>query len=218
VSGVRRAFLLGAALAMAAPAHAGERDCAGLAFDDMRLIRFGKVAAPVNFVANGAKDPACPSAEARCRDKAQVARGDLLALGVTLGEHVCAEKVKGVAHAGWLPAQNLDKSPRVNDAGAFVGAWRRGAAEIRIAWLEDGRLTVEGRAGNGAFSGDMDLRDGVAIFDGEGVDSENRASPGCRVRMARGGDVLVARDNGQCGGGFGGTFIRTNAPPSAKKD
>ena len=89
----------------------------------------------------------------------------------------------------------------------FVGSWRRGAAAIRISWLEDGRLTIQG-SGAGAFSGDMDMRDGIGLYFAEGVDPDMPEAPGCRLRMARGGETLMVRDNGQCGGGFGGIYAR----------
>ena len=189
----RLLLLLGAALFLTSPACAA--DCAGVTFDDMLFVRFGKTsgAAPVAFAGG--------------KSRASVGRGELVALGASSGAQVCGEKLKGQG-AGWLPADALEKIARINDTGAFVGAWRRGAAEIRVNWLDDGRLTVEGR-GAGAFSGEMDMRDGIGLFFGEGADPENPETPGCRVRMARGGEALLVRDNGQCGGAFGGIYART---------
>jgi hypothetical protein len=159
--------------------------CRGVAFADMLWVRFGKPSAPVAFVGS----------------RAALGRADLVALGAHSGAQVCAEKLKG-SGVGWLPSDALEKIARINDLGSFVGTWRRGAAEIRITWLDDGRLTVDGR-GAGAFSGEMDMRDGIGLYDGEGAETR-----GCRVRMARGGDILLVRDNGQCGGGFGGIYAR----------
>ena len=208
---LRKAGVFLALAVCSAPAHATERDCAGPDFDSVLTQRFGKIAgaAPVGFIANGAKNPACPGAEPVCRDKARAARGDLLALGPTFGVYVCAEKVKGQgAGVGWLPAASIDNVQRINDTGSFVGAWRRDTVEIRIVWQPDGHLTGEGLANPGAFAGDMDMRDGIAQFYGEGADPENPEALGCRIRMARAAEVMVVRDNGQCSGDFGGTYTR----------
>jgi hypothetical protein len=185
----RLVHLLGAALLLSAPARAA--DCTGVTFADMPWLRFGKPTGASLAFSGG---------------KQQVPRGEFLALGPSSGAQVCAERVKGQG-AGWLPADALDIVARVNDTGSFVGAWRRGAAQIRIHWLDDGRLSVEA-SGAGSFAGDMDMRDGIGLFFGEGVDPDAPDAQGCRVRMARGGEVLVVRDNGQCGGGFGGTYAR----------
>jgi hypothetical protein len=176
-----------AALFLTAPALAA--DCTGVTFADMPWLRFGK---PTGASVSGGKLTA--------------ARGELLALGASSGAQVCAEKVKG-SGAGWLAADTLEIVPRINDTGSFVGSWRHGATVIRITWQDDGRLTVQG-AGAGAFSGDMDMRDGVGLYFGDGVDPDTPDAPGCRLRMARGGETLVVRGNGQCGGALNGTYAR----------
>ncbi|MBB4198372.1 hypothetical protein CCR94_22540 [Rhodoblastus sphagnicola] len=188
----RLLFPLGVALSLATPARAA--GCAGVTFADMAFVRFGKAASAVAFVGG--------------KSRSTVARGELLALGALADAQVCAETLKG-GRAGWLPNDSLDKIARVNDTGSFVGGWRRGAASLGINWRDDGRLTIEAR-GAGSFSGDMDMRDGIGLFFGEGVDPEDPATPGCRVRMARGGDVLLVRDNGQCGGDFNGIYAKAS--------
>ena len=45
----------------------------------------------------------------------------------------------------------------------------------------------------------MDMRDGLGLYFASGVDPEKLDTPGCRVRMARLGEDLLVRDNGQCG-------------------
>jgi len=187
----RLIFSFGAAMSLTAPALAA--DCAGVTFADIPWLRFGKPSSSLHF-ANG---------------KHAVARGEFVALGASSGAQVCAEKVRGQG-AGWLPAASVEIVARINDTGSFVGAWRHGATSIRIAWQDDGRLTVAG-----AFSGDMDMRDGVGLFYGEGVDPEIPDAPGCRVRMARGGDVLLVRDNGQCNGAFNGAYARDKSKDKA---
>jgi len=195
---MRRLFIsLGAALLFSAPVQAA--DCAGVTFADMAWLRFGKPSgASLSFGAG----------------KVSVAHGEILALGASADSKVCAEKIKG-SGAGWLPADKIEVVQRINDTGSFVGAWRRGAAHIRIKWQEDGQLVVEG-SGAGSFSGDMDMRDGLGLFFAEGVDPEAPDTPGCRLRMARGGEVLVVRDNGQCGGSFGGTYAREKERAAAR--
>lgn len=185
----------GAAFISMAPALAA--DCAGVPFADMPWLRFGK---PTGASASGGK--------------LSVGRGELVALGASSGAQVCAEKVRGQG-AGWLPANALDIVPRINDTGSFVGSWRRGGAVIRITWQEDGRLTVQG-SGAGTFSGDMDMRDGIGLYFGDGVDPDTPEAPGCRLRMARGGEILLVRDNGQCGGAFNGAYAREKDKAAAR--
>jgi hypothetical protein len=194
--GMRRLTLLtGAALLLASPVFAA--DCAGVGFADMPYVRFAKPsgAAPVAFAGG--------------KHGATLGRQDVVALGAVSGAQVCAEKLKGHG-SGWLPADALEIVPRINDTGAFAGEWRRGAATIRIDWHEDGRLTVEGR-GAQAFSGDMDMRDGIGLYAAQGADPEKPEAPGCQLRMARGGEDMLVRDNGQCGGGFSGVYTRVKA-------
>ena len=190
---MRRLFLLtGAALLAASPAFAA--DCAGVGFADMPDVRFGKPStAQVAFIGG----------------KGSLGRHDLVALGAVAGTQVCAEKLKGHG-AGWVEASALEIVPRINDTGAFAGDWRRGATTIRVNWLEDGRLTVEAHGG-GTLAGDMDMRDGLGLYFASGVDPEKLDTPGCRVRMARLGEDLLVRDNGQCGAAFGGTYAREKA-------
>ncbi|PPQ37379.1 hypothetical protein SAMN06265338_10787 [Rhodoblastus acidophilus] len=194
----RLLFLLGAAFFLSPPARAA--DCAGVGFADMLWVRFAKAPGAVAFTGG--------------KSRIAVARGELLALGVISDAQVCAEALKS-GRSGWLPNDSLEKIVRINDTGSFVGDWRRGAAALRIDWRDDGRLIVEA-TGAGSVAGDMDMRDGVGLFYGEGVDPENMEAPGCRVRMARGGELLLVRDNGQCGGGLAGTYASVRSAARAK--
>jgi hypothetical protein len=226
----RRAVLaFGAILAVAAPLHAEDRSCVGVFFADAPILRIARVkagAARVNFVRGGRPNDPCPGDDASCRETAFLVPGDLFILGARLGGFACADYARGkAARAGWLPFESIETVAPLSDPSAFAGVWKRPVAEIAIAW-KDGKLTADAlatfgandpdRRGHGAvntgeFEGVLSLNGGQAEFNDETVDPKDPHSFGCRVRLARAGDLLFVRDNQQCGGfnvSFDGTYSR----------
>jgi hypothetical protein len=220
-----------AALALfGANAHAENRFCAGAGFSDTPVLMIGKVKSTetrVKFARNGdEKNPSCPSAAAECQDRAFLVPGDLVVMGGKLGEFICADynSAKG-DRGGWLPAAALEPANVSTNPADWSGDWTRVEAEIKIK-NSGGSLRAEGNATFGAldpsrvkrgavnlgdFSGPLVLQGGQATFSDKDIDPKKPDDFGCRLRMARAGDLLFVQDNMQCGGmnvSFSGLYRR----------
>ena len=216
-----RPLLIAALALVAAQAHAEDRFCDGVGFaDGLAIGRIKADAGSVHFRKNGDKKNACPSAAPACQDKAYLVPGDLVALGAKKGEFVCVDYDIGKGdRAGWLPSSAIEPAPLAAEPKQWLGAWKRIEADITIEEGKDG-LKAQGDATFGAldpdrvkrgavnlgnFAGPLTLKDGQAtVVDGDAVS-------GCNLRMARAGDFLFVRDNGNCGGfnvSFSGLYRR----------
>lgn len=204
-----------------------ERLCAGVGLDIAPAPRLGRVKADagrVYFLTNGSAQNSCPSSAPECREKVYVVPGDLLVLGPTHGEFVCADYDGGKGdRGGWLPSAAIEPAPMQSDAAAWLGKWKRIEAEIRIQ-KNGGGLKAEGDATFGTLDPARLHRGGVnvgdfsgalAVTDGQAVIADESADPkdnfGCKVWLARSGEFLYVRDNGQCGGfnvSFSGLYRR----------
>jgi hypothetical protein len=202
-------------------AQAQDRFCAGTSFaDGLTIGRIKPDAAKVFFRKNGDKKNACPSMDAACQDTASLASGDLVALGAKRGPFVCADFDKGEGdRAGWLPAETIEPAPLATDPAQWLGDWKRAKADISIAKARDGFVAQgeatfgaldpekikRGAVHTGAFAGPLIFRDSQATL----VDAS--AVSACALRLARAGDFLFVRDNGDCGGlnvSFSGVYRR----------
>ncbi len=219
--------LLGALLAPCA-AQAEDRFCAGVGFaDGLTIGRIKADAGKVFFRKNGDRKNNCPSPEAACQDKAYLVAGDLVALGAKRGAFVCVDFDQGQGdrgqgdRAGWLPSQAIDPAPLATDPAQWLGDWKRVEADISIAQARDGLFArgeatfgardpekiKRGAVHTGAFVGPLTLKDGKATL----LDSSDVSA--CALRLARAGDFLFVRDNGNCGGlnvSFSGVFLRAD--------
>jgi hypothetical protein len=225
----RTALLLaGLALSGATAARADQRLCAGVGLDEAPVPRLGRIkadAGKVFFLTNGSAQNSCPSAAPECLEKAYVVAGDLVVLGLSHGDYVCADYDGGKGdRGGWLPSAAIEPAPMQSDPAAWLGKWKRIEAEIRIEKKSDG-LKAEGDATFGAldparvhrggvnvgdFSGALVVKDGLATIADQ--DADPKDSFGCKVWLARSGIFLYVRDNGQCGGfnvSFSGLYRRT---------
>jgi len=218
--------LSGGAAAAQTQDSADKRFCAGVGLESgaPRLGRVKAEAGKVFFLTNGSAKNACPSAAPDCREKAYVVAGDLLVLGAAHGDYVCADYDGGKGdRGGWLPAAAIQPAPMKSDAAAWRGKWKRVEAEITIQKKGDG-LHAEGDATFGAldparvhrgavnvgeFSGSLVIKDGAAVI--ADPDADPKDSFACKLWLARSGEFLFVRDNGQCGGfnvSFSGLYRR----------
>lgn len=181
----------------------------GLFPAQLKDVRAARVVAPskarVHFRDDG---QGCPQADS-CIDKAYLVDGDRLLVSTRADGWTCGWYFgKRREFVGWLPTGQIavDPAPKVPRLGDWTGRWVDNAGI--------GSITIE-RSGNALeVSGSTTWRGGP---DGENVhlgDFEGRAQPvgdtlaiidgdagnACSVALRRVADVLVATDNGRCGG------------------
>src|SRR5712691_3889169 len=113
--------------------------------DSSSQLRLGAVVTSerrANFVLGGyASTPNCPNDTSSCRDKAYVVPGDLLIVGQSFRDFVCATYIseKGLGYWGWLPKANVSSIPSQShvDLNRWEGRWR--APEMTIEIRRDSR-------------------------------------------------------------------------------
>jgi hypothetical protein len=213
-------------------AYAAQGDCWGVTLSANEELALGRVTTTprVNFLANPAQTPGCPSAESACRLKAFLVPGDDVLIVARDGPSVCAtfKSPRGAETNGWLPRAALSlPTPKPASAQAWVGKWRRdGEAEIDLrshddeveasgqaSWGgSDPQRVREGAVHTGEISGKGEPRDGILTIgyaDGSAPPPPNGSDCAARLRLL--GRYLVVEDNGACGGvnvSFTGVYVR----------
>lgn len=215
--------------------------CGGVG-DPADALVVAKVAAReggrATFVRNGdAAAAACPADTAACRQKAYVVDGDLLIVGKSLRDFVCATYIgsKGFGHSGWLP-KNAVATIAPQDSIArekWIGRWQAPEQTIAIRpGTTAGTLVLSGEATYGARDPDRVQRGAVNVgefevtahipgdafaftpSDGKAVPYDPR-SDDCGMRLRLQGEYLIAMDNQKCGGlnvTFSGVYRRDAKP------
>jgi len=160
-----------------------------------------------------------------CESGASVKPGERLILGSSLGKYRCSYAVdaQGGGRAGWVPSQRLRLLPIVAapPTRAWSGLWSNGADRLRLTANADGTLSGQGNAywpgppGTNIAPltrhfGGVSAR---AVPVGQRLELNQSA---CQVTARLLNDVLLVKDNGQCGGvnvRFDGVY--TKQTPSA---
>ncbi len=173
----------------------------------------------------------CPSESIKCRETAYLVAGDVVvALPQMFKGFHCATFVNksGKETSGWLPAGSLTQFKAAgNDDKAWLGAWRRTEATIKITRGKRGGLEIEGDATFGAsdprrvasggvnmgdFGGPARRQGDVVLVAGDDIPNfEAAPKDRCAVQMRRVGPYLVVEDNQGCGGmnvSFTGVYVR----------
>jgi hypothetical protein len=190
------------------------------------------------FLRNGdASAPACPADTAACRQKAYVVDGDLLIVGKSLRDFVCATYIsgKGFGHSGWLPKNAVATiAPQHSIAREkWIGRWRAPEQTITVRpGPTTDTLAISGEATYGARDPDRVKRGAVNIgefevtahipgdafaftpSDGKAVRYDPK-SDDCGMRLRLQGEYLIAMDNQKCGGlnvTFSGVYRRDAKP------
>lgn len=175
------------------------------------------------FIRNSdASAPACPADTAACRQKAYVVDGDLLILGKSLRDFVCATYVgaKGFGQSGWLPKNAVATiAPQASiDREKWIGRWQAPEKTIAIQpGKAAGTLILSGEATYGTLDPERVKRGAINVGEFEVTarvpgdafaftPSDGKAMPydpkadDCGVQLRLQGDYLIAMDNQKCGG------------------
>ena len=154
-----------------------------------------------------------------CRSNSYVIEGDMLVIGRSLGDFVCAFFPNDVGGtAGWIRRNRLtilptDTAPAL---GRWEGDWTDGAAADVTILSKDDRTYI---LGNAFWPARPEENDWPTIHIGE-VDGRiaitaNRATYGdddlCELELTLLRDFLVIADNRKCGGmnvSFSGVYMR----------
>jgi hypothetical protein len=166
-------------------------------------------------------DPGCPAETAKCRGRTLLASGAIVLVGHRHGAYFCA---LDPAHddAGYVEASRL--KPLAVDAApplkAWAGLWRYGDDTIRLT-AKGATLAVDGEAywpsahpSVRQFPGGPNVGDlsGTAAPKRNAVTFADASDPqACSATLRLVGDVIVAADNGACGGmnvSFSGVYRR----------
>ncbi len=226
--------LLPLALLPGRQAYAAHGDCWGVtlsANEELALARLASTTAGrVNFLANPAQRPGCPSAATACGLKAFLVPGDEVLAIAGDGPYVCAafKSPRGVETNGWLPRAALSFAPpKPATAQEWAGQWRRdGEAEIvlrnrgdeveasgQATWGgSDPQRVRTGAVNTGEIGGSGKPRDRTLTlgYADSGAPPPPNA-PDCAARLRLFGRYLVVEDNGACGGlnvSFSGIYVR----------
>lgn len=210
-------LLAAASQAIAAPSCVGDGN---LKPDSPISVATVAAQGRVPFLKDASLDPACPSTAASCREAAYLVSGNVVLVGPTLGEYVCATYVgaKGATRTGWLPQGALAVSTAPVGLDDWVGTWKDGA-EASIAITRKGEAVAlvgsatygmldpdrvrRGAINTGEFSADVRPRGAMLSFtqgDRGTLPYESGEEFLCRVRMKLAPPFLLVDDNGACGG------------------
>lgn len=202
----------------------------------VQVLQVGDQAPRTHFVKNPDDQIGCPAAGPACQRKAYLVPGDRVLAGQSLGDWRCAVffPAKGGATTGWLPAAGLGPPPQVSfNAADFAGEWRRDEeASLSFKLLPGEKLEVSGYASYGSQDPERVARgavnvgevlpttvsvDGaVLVFEPEvgNIDPAQAGEYSCILwlqRLRTSVDLLVVRDNHNCGGmnvSFSGIYRR----------
>jgi hypothetical protein len=163
----------------------------------------------------------CPNAEARCRQKSYVVKGDRLLIAAARGAYVCAmypNKSGGVA--GWVRADGLvaEPAPATTPISAWAGHWADGDNTLGIS-IKGGLVVLDGEAFWPSANPPLSQRPGgpnIGFLAGKARPTGNRLDYDdgddiCAARMVLIGPWLVVADNDRCGGmnvSFSGVYAR----------
>jgi hypothetical protein len=150
----------------------------------------------------------CPSEAAKCRGRAYVLAGNVLATGHEHGPYVCAffpNRVGGTA--GWAPRARLAPMafPAAPAPAAWAGHWADGDDTIDLA-VKAGAIEASGQAYWPSANPPLSERPGgpnLGDLSAKARPAANHASftdDPCTAAMTLAGDYLIVADNGQCGG------------------
>lgn len=196
----------------------------GLYTHDAAGFRVGRVSGAKNtrVYFHGDEREDCPAAGAKCRQKAYVIPGDALVVTRRFGDYVCAwyTPVRGSETVGWLRADAvaLAEADAAPPLARWLGAWEYAGQSIDIKrGKKSGALAVSGQAfwrgqGDNIHTGEVDFE---AAPDGNLLKLEENEDL-CAVTLQLVGDLLVVRDNLQCGGlnvTFNGIYRKKHSPP-----
>jgi hypothetical protein len=231
---VRRVAVVLLLTATSAPAQAqNDHACHdGHISSDLAVLRPGVISSkePRSHFYEGADTRAgCPGAGPTCRRNGYVLRGDkVIVAEERVPGFVCAAFVdrKGEITAGWLPEATVDIRPPAQPSLAnWLGRWRYGNSNITIKrGKAPGTFDVEGDSwskryqsvNEGVISGEAVKPNGniIAFADDAGTtvpyEKANKETD-CAIMFALVHDVMVAEDNGNCGGAgvyFSGFYRR----------
>lgn len=161
----------------------------------------------------------CPDKGAACRSRNSLKPGALVVISRTHGGYTCAflPNRSGGA-AGWVDSARLEAVPVANAAPptAWLGTWASGDNPVITFRDEGGALHVEGEA---YWPGPRATRRyptvHVGMIDGAVALTGNRGAYAdddlCEIAFTLLGPLLVAGDNGKCGGfnvSFSGVYAR----------
>jgi hypothetical protein len=223
-------------LAQAAAAQSEAANCWNLELPEQHpayIVQVNDSVAQLHFLKNEAAANGCPARTAHCEQKAYLVPGDR---AIVVGQHadfVCVGFVgaKGRITVGWLPLAALRKqdSPELS-AAEWAGNWRRDAeADLQIEALDDDLIVLSGDATWGASdparvergavnigeieSTEVQLETAVVhVQAGQGaIDPKQAEDYSCVLSMQRIAEVLLVRDNSNCGGmnvRFNGVYLR----------
>jgi hypothetical protein len=224
------AGLAGVIFAGAAQAAVGPKECNEPEGNtNLSNIALGAaIPSKVNFIANESEKSGCPSADAKCQEKAFVVSQNLVLFdssSVKTG-FICAAYVnaRGRETDGWLPVSALKAV--APPAPNWFGKWRRDtSANIEIKRKSasaadlDGDSMWQGQSGVpnvGDISATIDPRQSVQGF-GTASDEQTLTAYGkgdpqaCAAIFKQLGPYLFASDNNICGGmnvTFTGVYVR----------
>lgn len=154
-------------------------------------------------------DRGCPQA-ARCRQRVPIPAGTTVLVSRREAGWACVWWARPARDevVGWVRADRVVAAPTLGSAG-LAGTWEAPAhAELTFRRDPAGALRVEGSArwqglGDNVHEGELDGP--VAVREprpGEvrGIYRDGPDSTGCAAEFLRLGALLVAHDNGRCGG------------------
>lgn len=163
--------------------------------------------------------PLHPSRGQNCRQKYSISSGSPVAvLPSAMPSLACVLNLGSPGQsAGWLPqarvqVSSLDRTPPL---ASWRGRWRKFDDMIVLTPGRDGRLSAHGWAywpGHGILPGHTGALSGTARPEGNRVTFSDKNPTLCVAKLELlGPDLLVANDNGRCGGAnvsFGGVYKR----------
>jgi hypothetical protein len=200
----------------------GETDCRNGLFPrygpDFERGRIeGKAGDKVRFQDDA---PGCPSTtDAKCVKKAYLVPGDTVLVGKRMAEWICAwyQPKKGAETVGWIPSASvkLEVLPAPSLA-SWDGVWIYGGNVLTLgADASTGNVIVSGKATWDGGRGNVHEGAVKASAPPEGHRLMLHEGE-CEVTLERVGELMLAKDNAQCGGlnvSFSGVYRKAPRPP-----
>jgi hypothetical protein len=145
----------------------------------------------------------CPNDTHACQRKKYLIPGDEVVVAHRYQAFVCAwfNPKKGPPTVGWLPAVSVEvqKSATPTGLNAWEGSWRYFDNVLDIA-PKKGALAVKGMARWNGGGGNLHFGEVEASAAPQGNVLRVVDGQGCEVTLTFVGTLLVAHDNGKCGG------------------